>query len=754
MRRREAEMWLADGPFRRFEMVVSQSRGDQKRSCSGGLRLQHYLKKITRRGQHFRQASLAFAAPWLLLPAVLLVTTSLLFAQSGDAPTLGVGLKSSDGIDEAASTPSRLDVASSTSAGAGGGAKLAAPSASSGSRTLQYDVIADFGATCDGSADDAPAFWNAAVAMRANPLVRAGAPVVLKIPPGRTCVMASCREPGLKDGVPVFYGIPNFTLTMVGSKISSRVSSAGRACAGWAGQGIQTSAGTKALFDTVSSGASCVEMVTPGQESRFRVGSWVAATAVNLMGWGYPPNPAIYEYLQVASASSGRVCFTTPLQNSYSSTYPDYGLTAPYCGGQGCGGPATLYELDPNWNVKFSIIGGTWDYTSELYFVGRSITMTGVTMEGEGEKCYSPSTSLTVTLNDFTDRSCAIEVDKLIQAITFNRGSLGTLIVQSPSPVSLTLDHLALGALNGTPQNTLCVDSTIGTLAGGSVYGGSKTFKGINCAIGKIRPFGLLGNIVNGEGWTVSKGVFTNKLGFSAVHWATPGGRLFFTGAYAYQSFPFTITKMVQSNGFFSLYTTLTGDLPALPTSAGRLIVLADPYPNWSCTHCTGSPDAVDYSQAGAQNAPLYTYSNRIYTCDRNIAAVESANPDVPVLDIHKAPPVNVWGTLVYLQIDVASPDASHSDAAPFNVTSQYGNFPTISGSAVVGTFSPVINLKIAGTRIVTPSGVTGAQMGDKLTSPGAVSMTGPTDPYLPALGGDDPTLSCPVVTVTWQTSR
>src|SRR5271163_4846206 len=578
------------------------------------------------------------------------------------------------------------------------------------SEPIRYDLIKDFGATCNGSTDDAPAIRKAANAIRANSMVRSGRPVILNIPPGHECVMSSC-PPGIEPGHPVFYAIPHLIINMAGSSVSSP----GHGCQSWAGLGIQASAGMNARFNSVIAGSSCVVMVEPGQESRFPAGSWVEATGIDLMGWGYPPNAAVYEFLQIKSRGSGQICFTGPLKNSYSSSYPHYGHTAQDCGGSGCGGPATLYKLDPGWNVSFELRGGMWNYSKQLYFLGRSITLSDVTMGGAGSNCFAPSVSQSVIINNLQEPTCEMEVDKLIETLTFNGGSLGKVTIQSPSPVNLLLNQVKLGILNGTPQNTVCEHASIGTLAGGSVFGANTSFIGRDCEIHNIRPLGVQGNIVNGKGWSVNKGIFTNSLSFGPVHWAVPGAKIFFTGAFDYEGFSFLVTDLNQSGQFVNVYTTLSEGVPSLPTSAGRLIVLPDPYPRWSCFHCTGSVDAVDYSQDGAQNAPLYTYSNRIYTCQANMLAVQSQNPRVPVIDINSAPRVNVWGALLYLNVDVVVPDTSQTGSSLFHVTAQYDNFPTISNTAIVEKFGPVVNLKFAGIRSVTPTAVTGAKPRDNL---------------------------------------
>jgi hypothetical protein len=185
-----------------------------------------------------------------------------------------------------------------------------------------------------------------------------------------------------------------------------------------------------------------------------------------------------------------------------------------------------------------------------------------------------------------------------------------------------------------------------------------------------------------------------------------------------------------------------------LPTTSGNLYVVADPMPSWSCSGCTGSVDAIDLSQAGAQAAPIYSYSSRTYTCTNNLGNVVNS------IDINSPPNFNIWGTLVSVTINVSTADTGGNSSLPLNVAAEFNNMPTISPSAVVGSFGPIVSLKTAGTRTITPSGVTGTQTGDTLASPGTVAFTGETVPYLATSLTGETAGQCPVVTVTWQTSR
>jgi len=637
------------------------------------------------------------------------------------------------------------------------------PTIPSAANVLNFNIISSFGAACNGITDDAPAFGAAGAAIAANPSAQSGTPVVLTIPVGANCTLNSCVTG--TSGRPVFYGIPNLTISEYGATVTMNSG----ACGQWAGQGV-TATGSfppaiSALFTTVSSGASCVTMVTPGQESQFPVGSWAIASNINLQVGGYPQNNQVYEFFKVASEGSGQVCFTTNLANNYSSAYPDYGLDSPSgpCSGS-CGGPATLFGLYSGWNTVFSILGGTWNDVSgpvEVEFIGNHVTLTDFSMPS-AHGCYTPSSSLLIDLNNVSIPNCQVVVDKFMGTMNINGGVFTQFVFESPAPNVLNINSGAvITTLNGQGPITNCNNSTITTLVGARDYGANTSFNGNNCNIGSVSA-AFFRTVVNSGGWTISSGVFTHAVAAQAISWPVPvsavaGASYFFTGQFPYEYFPFTVTSLSQSLPNMSIATTLPGGLPTVPTQSGNLYVAQEPYPDWNCSNCYGSNSAVDFSQTGAQGTKLFTYSNRIYTCTNNIAAVQASNPGIPVIDLNSPPAgePTIWGLLTSLTINVTVADTSGNVTLPWQIGGTFNNFQVIdttTGNAV--SFGPIVSLKTTGTRTITPTTVTGTQTGDTLSAPGLISSTGASVPHLGTNISGDPAGTCPVVTLTWQTSR
>src|SRR5262249_10913424 len=119
------------------------------------------------------------------------------------------------------------------------------------------------------------------------------------------------------------------------------------------------------------------------------------------------------------------------------------------------------------------------------------------------------------------------------------------------------------------------------------------------------------------------------------------------------------------------------------------------PAPKFTCSGCSGSAEALDLAQAPA-GAPLYSYSKRTYS--GSLA--------------WNAPPTPVWGRLVRMTVEVSPPYSGATNKVSMNPIGQFHGF-TIKADGSVFDYVPVVNLSMAGPRIVTPTAVNGQKSGD-----------------------------------------
>src|SRR5262249_2068458 len=143
--------------------------------------------------------------------------------------------------------------------------------------------------------------------------------------------------------------------------------------------------------------------------------------------------------------------------------------------------------------------------------------------------------------------------------------------------------------------------------------------------------------------YTMSNGIITVPNTVGALRWAVPGNNLMWQGAYSSEK-AFTIVDVSQDASNTYVKTSLTGGFPTVPpTSDGRLFIMVHPAPKFTCSNCTGSPDALDLSQAPG-GAPIYSYSKRTYT-GANLLPYPN-NPQTMYL----------WGTVSSVKLTVDNP--------------------------------------------------------------------------------------------------
>jgi hypothetical protein len=184
---------------------------------------------------------------------------------------------------------------------------------------------------------------------------------------------------------------------------------------GFANSGPNNDWTHNAPFQTNSIGDSTVTLVTSGHTSLFTAGKWVLVTGIDMQGFGYPQNSAIFEFKQIASIGSGTVTFTEPLANVYKSTWPNYNPGDPEIDQ---GGPGNIYVLRDPWDQEIEFKGATFTDTGNLFY--------GKCREAVWTDCtfntFGPCPTINVL---FRSQRCTgagtggLEVDKCIQRAEF-----------------------------------------------------------------------------------------------------------------------------------------------------------------------------------------------------------------------------------------------------------------------------------------------------------------------------------------------
>jgi hypothetical protein len=485
-----------------------------------------------------------------------------------------------------------------------------------------------------------------------------------------------------------------------------------------------------ARLSTVVAGSSCITLLNPSQSQLFSVANYALITGFDLQGYGYPTNPHYFEYVVISSIDSaiGRVCFTSPLKNTYKSTWPVYNIGNVYAVDEG--GPATLYALNPTWNAEIEYRGLTIDQLQfQTYANARSITYRNVTFSGKA--CAIPTQNLVWQAINVSMADCTMEVDKLIGTIRMTGVTIREIDFQSSSTdlfemSGSTVTHV----IQGTPKKAIITNSTIESLNPGAyAYGRSDETICTNCVITHIAPMGLLnaglglGRGVNHD-YTMNGGIITVPKAQGPCSWAVPGTNFMWNGSRESELLGRVIDVTQDSTNTY-IKTSLAGGFPSVPQYQGeKLYIRVHPAPKFTCSNCTGSPDAVDLSQA-PPGAPIYSYSKRTY--DQSWPVTSTGSP-------------HLWGKVVSLKYTVTHPYTGPGKLW-FLPMYQFG-YVTIDPNGTQFKYTPKIDLTTAGMRRVTPfavecNGSAGPCGADAdLSLPGPVWLSGQANPNISAAVG------------------
>jgi hypothetical protein len=603
------------------------------------------------------------------------------------------------------------------------------------------DIKANFGATGNGKTDDSQAF-RAFNAWALNWQQTHAGLIELYMPAG-TYLYGGSYSPS------PFQGIKELLVYGYGATLTVNFMSATGSTAPYGiflgGAATYTSNGHSARVASVVKGSTQVKLLNPANVTLFKVGNFALMAGIDLMGYGYPINPYYFQYLQITGINpTGLITFSNPLANSYESTWPHYnsgGASTP-----DEGGPATLYQLDPSWDTQVEYRGLTFSMpTTEITANGRSITFTDVTF---ANGCPIPSQNETWTANNITippsNLLCSnIEADKIVDNLIYNGGTINSIIFQSSSINHFTMTGTNVnGDIVGTPKNTVISNSNIaGFLPGVTGFGATSSITCLNSNITSMSGvYGVVEPLIGTNyAYTINNGVFAVPNSHLPVRWAVPGARIFWgsgVGGPGPEGGPFIVTDLTQDANNTYVNTTLPSAYSNI-ISIGNIGARGDPVPRFTFKNCIGSVEANDLSGA-PPDKPIYSYSKRTYSGVIGTAGNLVAQPYFPI-----------WGQLVSIKINVIKPDTGGNNTLSLDMP-----ILAMRGTTEIN-YTPTINLMKAGERIITPTGIGGAQPGDILgTSPVGDLWLTLTRAFLSGDISKDPASTTPVVTVEMTTTQ
>jgi hypothetical protein len=565
------------------------------------------------------------------------------------------------------------------------------------SANIIKNIVTDFGAVADGVTDVNPAFdafnaW-AMTYQTSNPGL-----IQLNLPAGSYLF----NRPGGGIGNYFAAGIKELLVMGYGATITDGgISGANGFFLGGRGQWDDNAHSARTV--STSPGDNTITLIQPSQTSLFTVGGWATMTGFDTMGYGAPTNPRFFEYVQITgiNPTTGVISLSAALQNVYKSTWPIYNYGDTFHADQG--GPATLYAFHSDWDQELEYRGLTVDQLGQTYCGSRSVVFRDVTAtnHGGGGGIVPSGNVLHASYNCHYD-NCAIEIDKIIDTLIYSGTTVRILAVQSSSVNSLEIDNCNITySLNGTPISTTISNSTIASLTiGASACGVSESITCSNCTIGAIAGTGTIANLPTDLSATISSGMITVANSLGPFTWAVPGANLCWVNRWQSQGPVFQILDVTQDATNTYIQTSLPNGYPTMTLGGGNYDVKALPVSECTFTNCVGCDDVIDLSGA-PDGAPLWSYSSRTYTGSS------------PLGDTVLIP---VWGEITSITV---TPTVPYTGASSIHFM-VIDAFVTYLNSATYTVRTATINPAIGGTRVITPTSVSGAQAGDNIPLGGA----------------------------------
>lgn len=483
-----------------------------------------------------------------------------------------------------------------------------------------------------------------------------------------------------------FFGIPKLVVMGYGAAMN-----------GLHGAALTNNNTGRAAIDTVAAGSYTLNLKDVGDATKFTEGGMILLAGLDLQqGYGYPPNPHYFEWNRIVDISGTSITLETPTTQEYRDDWPRFFEgNANELGGFG---PATICRTNAGWDCHHKIYGVRSKMAGQTYYFVRKAELFDVRNDEQGFIIGAGRDHKIINQIHTTSNH---EVDKLCEtALIGEYDGVSNVNVQSSSIGYL---HIRGGtrSISGTARSTLIEGGSSSTITLAPVaYGIAEqvTIRNKTITIGISGSFGFsktLGANLTYEGDGLFRFV---DPGVGSNYWAVPGAvGMIITTTPFYMHSPFRVLSVYSEDGLVDgatmMQTTLTGpDLPVV-TGETNASLVRHPAPDLTVENCVGSASALELSLA-PPSSPYGVFTRR--TFDGAVASNSLGT---------------VVGRLVHLKVNVTQ--AYTGVASALNI--RFNQFDARFINADMTTQRPgvIINLKVAGERVITPSGVTGEQSGD-----------------------------------------
>jgi hypothetical protein len=499
----------------------------------------------------------------------------------------------------------------------------------------------------------------------------------------------------------------------------------------------------------VRSLATLMDLVAPGQ--------WVIISALDLMGFGYPTNPQLFEYNRVASVNADTVTLEWPTKNAYGDGYPVYwngatlqqatnitNLSGTFSGGQEVitsnGHTLVVHSYPSTFNgatngVRFtleSLVGKTVPTGATLTGPTGSATVVQTGPNGLGGYrnfeadqagpatlyLLDPAWDTEVTLRDLSwPTSASGQVSFAGRKLRLERVDFSgmTAVPNSLWPSGARTLEFVDCTMNA-PEHDKLVEELI-------IRGGSATTHIVQSAsIGRMviedhSCNGIGGTVRNSEirNVTVANAVAIGPSGYgstesvliegsSAAALTWHSGRNVLLSGVSFSDGIFSKSDPnPQGVATFGQGWAVPGSAIVLSNSAKQALAIARVLGMWEDAGTAYVETDLDEVPNGADRIIPHPCLDVTATGNTGALAVLNGQSGTPLFShasLTGPGTATLWGGLTELRVDV---------------TGTFDGELTISGPAEGGAWSAKINLNHAGERVITASGATGARPGDTL---------------------------------------
>jgi len=455
-----------------------------------------------------------------------------------------------------------------------------------------------------------------------------------------------------------------------------------------------------ARLNSVAAGATSLTCKTIADASLFANNTYAYLSGIDMQGSGSPPNQFYFEYVFITNVntSTGVITLSTPTVNAYLDSWPVFNAGTP--GAQpDRGGPATLYVLDQAWNITFTYEGLSFNnLKTQTYMSAYSANFVDITViDGYG---LTPSINYLASFTNCDISSYQMEYDKGVWQTTFDNTKTSQLFFQSSDYKVIIQNGCNItGGLNGTPRFLEIHDSTVTNISIGTPgFGRTESVISTNTTYTGTGGFsGSQSDSTNIQSdYSISGGVITiprSTLTYGC-RWMIPNQICYFTGSAKWTLFKVLAVTADATN----VYVTTDWPYGGFPTWATTIQTISSFYMNFDTNTVATDPTILNFvtsTTAGYFRPSTYT-----------AASFNGSNLGIDATGFTATFP-QATGKLVSYTINVTTPYTGTNSSLFWHAFAEFDNSTVIKADLSTGTYGPHIDLRTAGTRVITPTGAT-----------------------------------------------